>query len=134
MADAAAALQAQITAAVTAALAAQAAAAAPVAPVKLPDFWDFNIEHKNHATSTIEHCLSNFRIFSHPFRPGFRQFATMFVTTYLENLIIFVQKFSQKCSKLFLVQYITYMKTAYVSNFFCSYFYCTLLLFSKQQL
>jgi hypothetical protein len=40
-ADAAAALQAQITAAVTAALAAQAAAAAPVAhvAVKLPDFW-----------------------------------------------------------------------------------------------
>jgi len=41
MAEAAAALQAQITAAVTAALAAQAAAAAPVAhvAVKLPDFW-----------------------------------------------------------------------------------------------
>ncbi len=41
MADAAAALQAQITAAVTAALAAQAAAAAPIAhvAVKLPDFW-----------------------------------------------------------------------------------------------
>jgi hypothetical protein len=41
MADAAAALQAQIMAAVTAALAAQAAAAAPVAhvAVKLPDFW-----------------------------------------------------------------------------------------------
>jgi hypothetical protein len=43
MADAAAtaALQAQITVAVTAALAAQAAAAAPVAhiAVKLPDFW-----------------------------------------------------------------------------------------------
>ena len=41
MADAAAALQAQITAAVTAALAAQAVAAAPVAhvAVKLPDFW-----------------------------------------------------------------------------------------------
>jgi hypothetical protein len=41
MADAATALQAQITAAVTAALAAQAAAAAPVAhvAVKLPDFW-----------------------------------------------------------------------------------------------
>jgi hypothetical protein len=40
-AEAAAALQAQITAAVTAALAAQAAAAAPVAhvAVKLPDFW-----------------------------------------------------------------------------------------------
>jgi len=40
-ADAAAALQAQITAAVVAALAAQAAAAAPVAhvAVKLPDFW-----------------------------------------------------------------------------------------------
>jgi hypothetical protein len=39
--EAAAALQAQITAAVTAALAAQAAAAAPVAHVafKLPDFW-----------------------------------------------------------------------------------------------
>jgi hypothetical protein len=41
MAEAAAALQAQITAAVTAALAAQAGAAAPVAhvAVKLPDFW-----------------------------------------------------------------------------------------------
>jgi hypothetical protein len=42
MADAAAAaLQAQITAAVTAALVAQAAAAAPIAhvAVKLPDFW-----------------------------------------------------------------------------------------------
>jgi hypothetical protein len=41
MAEAAAALQAQITAAVAAALAAQAAAAAPVAhvAVKLPDFW-----------------------------------------------------------------------------------------------
>ena len=41
MAEAAAALQAQITAAVTAALAAQAAGAAPVAhvAVKLPDFW-----------------------------------------------------------------------------------------------
>ena len=41
MAEAAAALQAQITAAVTAALAAQAAAIAPVAhvAVKLPDFW-----------------------------------------------------------------------------------------------
>jgi hypothetical protein len=41
MAEAAAALQSQITAAVTAALAAQAAAAAPVAhvAVKLPDFW-----------------------------------------------------------------------------------------------
>ncbi len=41
MADAAAALQAQITAAVTAALAVQAAAPAPVAHVaiKLPDFW-----------------------------------------------------------------------------------------------
>jgi hypothetical protein len=41
MADDAAALQVQITAAVTAALAAQAAAAAPVAhvAVKLPDFW-----------------------------------------------------------------------------------------------
>ena len=40
-ADAAVALQAQITAAVVAALAAQAAAAAPVAhvAVKLPDFW-----------------------------------------------------------------------------------------------
>ena len=40
-AEAAAALQAQITAAVVAALAAQAAAAAPVAAVavKLPDFW-----------------------------------------------------------------------------------------------
>jgi hypothetical protein len=41
MAEAAAALQAQITAAVTATLAAQAATAAPVAhvAVKLPDFW-----------------------------------------------------------------------------------------------
>jgi hypothetical protein len=41
MADASAAFQAQITAAVTTALAAQAAAAAPVAhvAVKLPDFW-----------------------------------------------------------------------------------------------
>jgi hypothetical protein len=41
MAEAAAALQAQITTAVTAALAAQAAAAAPIAhvTVKLPDFW-----------------------------------------------------------------------------------------------
>jgi hypothetical protein len=41
MADVAAALQAQITAAVTAALAAQAAAARPIAhvAVKLPDFW-----------------------------------------------------------------------------------------------
>ncbi len=41
MAEAAAALQAQITAPVTAALSAQAAAVAPVAhvAVKLPDFW-----------------------------------------------------------------------------------------------
>ncbi len=40
-AEAAAALQAQITAAVVAALAAQAAAAAPVShvAVKLPEFW-----------------------------------------------------------------------------------------------
>jgi hypothetical protein len=41
MAEAATALQAQITAAVVAPLAAQAAAAAPIAhvAVKLPDFW-----------------------------------------------------------------------------------------------
>jgi hypothetical protein len=64
MADAAAALQAQITAAVTAALAAQAATAAPVAhvAVKLPDFWVKDPKCARITAETImyDYCAANF--------------------------------------------------------------------------